>query len=95
MCGGAYGASLISFMQVPRGLWARERVYIWGDPWLPDQDNPFIQSPVLEEMESEMVNLFRATEYPRWKKEVLHQLFMVRDKQLMLSIPLKFNNEGG
>ncbi|XP_073137573.1 uncharacterized protein [Henckelia pumila] len=61
---------------------------IWGDPWLPDQVNPCIESVCSQGLESSTVSSLRSAVDGSWDIDIIQDLFSERDQRLILSIPL-------
>lgn len=66
-------------------------VNIIGQPWLLDDNNPFITSNV-QGLENRKVSALMAMEYRGWDEEVLRDMFNIRDQQYIRRIPLSVNN---
>lgn len=74
--------------RVRRRIGSGLQVNIWNDRWLPDLNNPFIEtncSPVLAQA---IVNSLRITPDDSWDIDLIKDLFSERDQNLILSIPL-------
>ncbi|XP_073159109.1 uncharacterized protein [Henckelia pumila] len=61
---------------------------IWGEPWLPDLNNPYIESDCIQYLQLATVNLLRLEGIDSWDIDLLKELFNAREQQLILSIPL-------
>ncbi|XP_073153866.1 uncharacterized protein [Henckelia pumila] len=64
------------------------RTRIWDDPWLPNTDNPYIESEGPSELRMATVSSLRLYENGGWNIPLIRNLFNVRDQLLILSIPL-------
>ena len=67
---------------------AGDKVNIWLDPWLSDQSNPMVETPVSVGLEHATVSSLISTETTKWDEDVLNDIFNARDKNLILQIPL-------
>ena len=63
-------------------------VKVWEEPWLPDDSNPYIESPVCCGLENAYVNSLRRTGISLWDEDILSDLFNERDKSLIMQIPV-------
>lgn len=61
------------------------------DPWLPDDDIPYIQSNN-EVVKDKMVSSLMIMSEIQWNKDLLNDIFEARDVNLILSIPLRNND---
>ncbi|XP_019157363.1 PREDICTED: uncharacterized protein LOC109153925 [Ipomoea nil] len=66
----------------------RETIRIWGDPWLPDDTKPYVESPPLEYLGNPTVNSLECVNFREWDWEVLYDIFCERNVNLIQSIPL-------
>ncbi|XP_060972000.1 uncharacterized protein LOC115703869 [Cannabis sativa] len=62
-------------------------ISILGEPWLPDTQNPFITSSHPTLIGAKVCNLF-STDGVGWDEEIVADLFVQRDQDLLLDIPL-------
>lgn len=60
---------------------------VWRDPWLPDDQNPFISTPELGYLNNPCVWSLFYTDASTWDYEVVRDIFNSRDLRLILSIP--------
>lgn len=67
-------------------------VNIIGQPWLFDDNNPFITSSV-QGLENRKVSDLMTMEYRAWEEEILRDMFNVRDQQCIRSVPLNENQD--
>lgn len=65
-------------------------ISITEDPWLPNVENPFIQT-VHSAIQNEKVSSLMVTGENRWDEDLLNDIFEERDINLILSIPLLNN----
>ena len=63
---------------------AGDKVNIWLDPWLPDQSNPMVETPVSAGLEHATVSSLISIETTKWDEDVLNDIFNARDKNLIL-----------
>ncbi|XP_073120923.1 uncharacterized protein [Henckelia pumila] len=61
---------------------------IYGTPWLPDANDPYISSFGPPELQHAKVSDLRTSNAGEWDIDILNDLFNVRDKSLIQSIPL-------
>lgn len=61
---------------------------VFNDPWLPSNDNPYIESLPPDDMTNLRVADIRIQE--GWNYDLLRDLFNERDQQLITQIPLSF-----
>lgn len=62
------------------------QVFVWTDPWLPDTQNPFFETAVDPELQDLTVTDLKLN--GAWDITFLNYLFIPRDVELILSIPL-------
>lgn len=63
-------------------------VKIWGDKWLPDRANAMIQTPPFPFLQDAPVSALFNEDNSSWDEEVIRDIFVERDVDLILSIPL-------
>ena len=63
-------------------------VRIWGDPWFPDELNPYVESPLYSNLENAFVGSLMSTSRNAWEEDILEDLFIERDRNLIKQIPL-------
>ncbi|XP_073137676.1 uncharacterized protein [Henckelia pumila] len=63
-------------------------VKIWGDPWLPDSDNPFVITDCLSDISHVKVSALINPSNGCWDADLIKALFVERDQHLILSISL-------
>uniref|UniRef100_A0A803PUD0 Reverse transcriptase domain-containing protein n=1 Tax=Cannabis sativa TaxID=3483 RepID=A0A803PUD0_CANSA len=70
-----------------RSIGTGQTISILNDPWLPDSSNPYVQSthPALVDQQ---VDSLMCMEGHSWDLEVLDDLFVARDRDLIISIQL-------
>ncbi|XP_019181376.1 PREDICTED: uncharacterized protein LOC109176397 [Ipomoea nil] len=61
---------------------------VWNKPWLPDIENPFIQTPAPDHSDTIKVSSLLIPNTAAWDIERLNQLFMPRDVELIKKIPV-------
>ena len=61
---------------------------IWGEPWLCDEQYPYIMSPMLDGWENATISLLKSAKGNVWNFDMLRQLVNERDKNLILKISL-------
>lgn len=66
-------------------------ISILKDPWLSGEDHPFIQT-VHVALQNKMVSSLMITGENRWDVDPLNDIFISRDINCILSIPLQHNN---
>lgn len=66
-------------------------ITILEDPWLPDNDNPFIQTNQIG-LRDKTISSLMVTGENRWDVDLLNDMFEERDIDLILSIPLRDND---
>nr|GMD06114.1 uncharacterized mitochondrial protein AtMg00310-like [Ipomoea batatas] len=59
-----------------------------GDPWLPSRDNPWISTPVYDQLRNATVNSLMNEELNGWDVEILNDLLLERDRHLVLKVPI-------
>ncbi|XP_031107295.1 uncharacterized protein LOC116011981 [Ipomoea triloba] len=64
-----------------------ERVRVWGDPWLPDCDNPFVPTPEPPYLNRSFVKSLFSTDSTSWDGDLVRDIFCPRDSSLILSLP--------
>ena len=78
------------------GRWRIENgcnVRIWSDPWLFNELNPYVKSPMCNGLENAHVDSLRKSDSNLWKEDILKDLFNERDKRLIMQIPLSNSSE--
>ena len=65
-----------------------ENTLVWRDPWLPDQSNGYIRTPVYEHLQNIKVRNLMTMEGTKWDLEVIADLFKEADCERIQSIPL-------
>ena len=60
-----------------------QQVNIWSEPWLPDLQNPYIESPITEELDCATVNSIIDETESTWDTDILMDLFTSRDRFLI------------
>ena len=78
------------------GRWRIENgfnVRIWSDPWLFNELNPYVKSPMCSGLENAYVDSLRKSDSNLWKEDILKDLFNERDKRLIMQIPLSNSSE--
>jgi hypothetical protein len=77
---------------VRRGLRGRigdfSKINIWHFPWLRDDDNPYVTSMTVEDYEGMRVSELMQPNERKWNKNLIHQLFNLRDAAKNLKIPI-------
>ena len=73
----------------PSFIWRR---CLWIEPWLPDDDNPWIQPPRPPGLEDASVHSLFITGERIWDMDILVDIFNERDRNLILRIPISPNN---
>ena len=63
-------------------------VRIWGDPWLSDALNPYVESPLYSDLENAFVDSLMSTSRNVWEDDILEDLFNERDRNLIRKVPL-------
>lgn len=63
-------------------------VRVWSDPWLPCNENAFIQTEPLPFSTDITVNSLRDSNVHGWDRDILNDIFNKRDRNLILSVPL-------
>lgn len=65
---------------------------VWGWAWLYDSVNPFLQTPVIDELkEATVCSLFDG--HGNWDLEILHDLFEPVDVQRVLATPISLHSK--
>lgn len=67
-------------------------VNIVGQPWLLDEHNPYITSPV-QGLQQYKVSALMSMDHRGWDDEILRDMFNVRDQQCIKSIALTEGND--
>lgn len=62
-------------------------VRVWGDPWLPDLDQPYVSTPELPYLGNPLVNTLFYVNENHWDRELIMDVFNIRVSKLILSIP--------
>lgn len=74
-----------------RRVGSGEDIRIELDPWLPDKENPYISTHT-EAVKDMPVSSLMITGTREWDRDLIIDVFNVRDAQVILNIP--FNNSG-
>ncbi|KAK1393089.1 hypothetical protein POM88_012145 [Heracleum sosnowskyi] len=79
---------------VCRRVWAGFSVQIKNELWLPSTDNPYVltESDVIS---GQTVSTLMVTNERRWDEDLIKDVFLERDANLILAIPLADNNVDG
>ncbi|XP_060959275.1 uncharacterized protein LOC133030519 [Cannabis sativa] len=72
---------------VRNGIASGLQTSILGDPWLPHEEYPFVQSdhPALS---NQLVSSLMCVNAKQWDMEIINDLFNARDQSLIMSVPL-------
>ncbi|CAN1807845.1 Putative ribonuclease H protein At1g65750 [Linum perenne] len=62
---------------------------IWTNPWLDEDDNRFLQTPVIEGLEALRVHDLFIPGLAQWDVGLLDELFIPRDVEAILKIPVR------
>ncbi|XP_031124288.1 uncharacterized protein LOC116026999 [Ipomoea triloba] len=62
-------------------------VKVWGDPWLPDIENPYVITLEPEYLNSPRVNSLFCPGTTCWDRDLIYGIFNSRDAQQILSVP--------
>ena len=73
-------------------LGSRERIPNMGQPWLLQEDNPYITSSGMV-LENNTVASLMFTDKKEWDIDVIKDLFNDRDQSCILSIPVAADND--
>nr|GLL33094.1 uncharacterized protein LOC109167502 [Ipomoea trifida] len=67
-------------------------INIWNDPWLPDAENPFIQTEMPIQLCDGKVSSLMLMDKSGWDEEILDDIFVADDKEKILRIPLSLSD---
>ena len=77
---------------VKSGAWWRvgsgNGIKIWKDPWFLNARDPYIQTPIIPELENAEVCSLRATGDSKWDQDLLNYLFVARDVEMIKVAPI-------
>ncbi|XVE55072.1 hypothetical protein DITRI_Ditri03aG0131700 [Diplodiscus trichospermus] len=62
--------------------------FVWRDPWLLDEHNPYLETACVSELEAVKVSSLLHSHGRGWDEDLVPDLFIERDAALVLSIPL-------
>ncbi|KAL0002087.1 hypothetical protein SO802_015868 [Lithocarpus litseifolius] len=65
-----------------------ENVSVWNDAWLPSQDKPTVQSPMVKGFQEAKVSDLINPDSHKWESDLIKGLFTPQEAELILSIPL-------
>ncbi|XP_019151923.1 PREDICTED: uncharacterized protein LOC109148642 [Ipomoea nil] len=65
-------------------------VKVWGDPWLPNSQNPFVMTTEMAYFNAPTVSSLLCVDEKRWDTELIRDIFYQRDAQLILNLPLSY-----
>lgn len=63
-------------------------INIWTKPWLPNDEDGFLQTEKITHLESTTVSALLTEDGAKWDEDILNDLFQIRDRELILNIPL-------
>lgn len=65
-----------------------ESTKVWKVPWLPCEENKYISTNVVPELQDVVVRNLIDTNAGTWDYDLIHELFNERDCQLIKRIPI-------
>ncbi|XP_019168807.1 PREDICTED: uncharacterized protein LOC109164714 [Ipomoea nil] len=65
-----------------------ESIRVWGDPWLPDELNPCIETPIQHYLENPFVRSLMCVNTSQWHLGVVRDIFCERDVKKIMSVPI-------
>ncbi|XP_019160043.1 PREDICTED: uncharacterized protein LOC109156647 [Ipomoea nil] len=63
-------------------------VRVWGDPWLPDSDNPYVVTEEQHYLHAPLVRSLFCVDRNKWDSDLLRDIFELRDVNLIQNLPL-------
>ena len=67
------------------------QVNIWTEPWLPNDESPWVQSPRLPEVEETTVQNLLVPGEHAWDMDILQVIFLDRNRSFILQLLLSHN----
>lgn len=75
-----------TWVSVSGGEWSASSVRVWGDRWLYDSNNPYVETPIPAGFEDFKVGDLIMEGKNEWDREAIHYIMSPRDAQIIYSM---------